>query len=315
MNILIANLLQTYEALAGANGMLGDALRAHPDMPMYLPTYRGEPEAQLETVIRSLTEIWNVNLDVELLNAGVICAPQDVKSAIVALNAAKTQFKESVQAIRQADIDHARAKDQAQGKQRKRTARNEPLIEVAKRCINTLGKGRGEGLLNAMRTAQISRLDLLKCYRHIRVLEATTESISWTWARSHASSIPLTIEEAAAKALQLPDSSRATALKLLGELRPGTPITQRKHLPNQLQANVVWTKNGVRTRRAFTISGIVVCPCETLPTVVWRENPGNASGDRLQRMDARISDQPYIRALNIYLYDKGTIDNKGAKTS
>ena len=304
MNRLIVNLLQAYEALAGANGTLGNVLREHPNLPMFLPTYRGTPEARLETVIRSLTEIWNVDLDVELLTAGVICAPDTVVSAVIALNAAKSRFKEAVQAIRRADADQARAKDRQQGKQRKRTVRNEPLIDVARRCIKTLGRGRSEGLMDAMQTAQISRLDLLKCYRHIRILEATTESISWTWARSHTSSTTLTIEEAAAKALKLPDASRATALKLLGDLRPGTPITQRKHLPNQLQANVVWTTDGVRTRRALTISGIVVCPCETLPTVMWRDNPGKGSGNRLQRMDARICEKPYIRALNIFLYDK-----------
>lgn len=293
---LVDNMLKAYEEMANACNTLSDAIRSTSELPMVLPTYEGEPGGERDAVIKSLTQIWNLEAGEQIIEAGLICAPDNVIQCVHQLNIAKAAFKETVIAIRHSDGA---------------AANNNNLTLVVDRHVTRGIKkssiGRGEELKVAMNSAQINRLDLIRCYRQIRVLPDDLESISWTWARTHTASEPISLDEAVKLAEQLskPETQKI-ALDLLGKLPPGVKLTLRKRLPNQLRANIVYLEDGDRKRKPVTISGIVISSNKTVPKYVWRPDPGprddSDTSDRLTRMDSRINPEPYVSALNIHLY-------------
>ena len=156
-----------------------------------------------------------------------------------------------------------------------------------------------------MKTAGISRLDLLRCYAQIRVLPSPLESVSWTWAKTHSSIDPITVAQAITMAENLPkEKTKAFALEMLACLKPTERLVLKKKLPNQLRANLVWREAGERKRKAVTISGIVVGQDAALPQYVWRDDPANSDQktQRLSRVDTTIEAEPYIKALGIHRY-------------
>jgi hypothetical protein len=285
MATLVKDLLDAYEVLAAANSALSIAIRNQSDMPRFLPTFSGEEAGEVDAVVRSLTEIWHLEDGDELLGAGLICGNNEVVQAVDSLNEAKVAFKKAVDAIRGDDKT------------------NSTLFSLADQQLGH--DGRGDELREAMRTARIGRLDLLKCYKLIRVMPSSLESLSWTWARTHTKSEPITMEGAEKMAHQrLSGSNRDAVLGILGNLAPGTQMTRLYKLPNQLRANIVWKEDGERKRKPLSISGIVVMPGDKLPKLVWRDDPGPRTDDEaaLTRADSKIDREPYIRALGIHLY-------------
>lgn len=236
--------------------------------------------------MRSLTEIWHLEEGEELLGAGLICGNDAVVASVEVLNDAKAAFKKCVEAIREGDKSNA------------------TLFTLADRKLGN--EARGNQLREAMRTARISRLDLLKCYKMIRVMPSSLMSLSWTWARTHTKSEPITLEGAEKMAKErLSGPELDTVLSLLGKLSPGTRLTRLYRLPNQLRANIIWKEDGERMRKPFSISGIVVMPGNKLPKLVWRDDPGQRKDEAaITRSDSKIDRDPYIRSLGIHLYLK-----------
>ncbi len=285
MAALVKELLDSYETLAAANSALGNAVWNQSDMPRFLPTFSGEGDGEIDAVAQSLTEIWHLENDDALLGAGLICGNNEVVQAVDSLNKAKAAFKEAVGAIRGEDKS------------------NSTLFSLADHQLGH--DGRSDDLRAAMKIVRIDRLDLLKCYKVIRVMPSSLESLSWTWARTHTKSEPITMDGAVKMAHQrLSGTHRETVLSILGNLPLGTQMTRLYKLPNQLRANIIWKENGERKRKSLSISGIVVMPGDKLPKVVWRDDPGPRTDDEaaLTRVDSKIDREPYIQALGIHLY-------------
>lgn len=220
------------------------------------------------------------------VTAGLLCASSATIEHIEQLNHAKNAFKEAVCRIRVHEKKDSKT-------------RIDQLIE---RLLKEEGR-RGESLRAAFRDIGFQGVDLLRCYANLRILPQGLESISWTWAKKHASIIKISKKEALALAAELPSPSAQTvALRLLEPLAPNTPLVMRKLLPNQLRANIKWQANNTVARKAITISGVVISPHPKLPQITWRDNPGPPSGDRMIREDRRINPEPFIKSLNIHSY-------------
>ena len=143
-------------------------------------------------------------------DAGIVCASGETVSTVEQLNEAKAHFKETILKIR------------------------------------SLASGKAVGsretvLKKALKSAGIQALDLRECYRQIRVMPPHLESISWTWATSHARIQKLTFDEAVTMAEGLRDRDEELADTALDILRrkcaPDELLVRRITLPNQLRAN------------------------------------------------------------------------------
>ncbi|OUS12125.1 hypothetical protein A9Q89_06940 [Gammaproteobacteria bacterium 53_120_T64] len=289
MSVLVVDLLNTHKAMDDKIKALTPLLLKH-NGPRYLPTYQGSLCGETAAIVRSMCEIWHQDKgDEPLLLTGLVCVQADLLQAVVALNSAKDNFKYAVDRIRHGDKANA------------------TLTGLADHALKGLEPRRSEELRLAMQTAGISRLDLLKCYRHIRVLPSPLESLSWTWARTHTKSVPISMAEAEKKAVQLlSGDTLRLVLDKLGALKPGTAMTFMRELPPRLCANIVYRKDGLRSRKTITTTGVTVVEAPQLPKLAWRENPGPRQAeatDHLTRIDAKIDRTPYIKALNIHLYN------------
>ena len=287
---LIADLLQSYEAMKSACNTLSRAVNGDAGLPLYLPTYKGEPGGQRQAASDAMTQLWHLDPGESLETAGILCASDNTVTAATELNTCKDAFQQSVKAIR------------AIGKNDEK-ARIDRLIE---RALHIEGL-RTEELKEALATARINRLDLLRCYAKIRLMPRDLQSISWTWAKTHCAIVQVSIDEAVEMADKL--SNRATAgtvIDLLSRLPSGEKLAYKKNLPNQLRANLVWMEQEERKRKAVTISGIVISQDEVLPRYVWRDNPDTLEPDqqnhRLSRIDIGIEASPYIKALHLHRY-------------
>lgn len=286
---LVADLLQTFEATQAACGDLARTVRADAALPLFLPNYGGDAGTEREAAIRSMTQLWHLDPGASVVEAGLLCASAGTVAAAEALNRRKQQFQAAVQAIR------------AIGKNKDKLR----ITRLIERVLQEEGR-RTEALQEALATARINRLDLLRCYAQLRILPPGLESISWTWAKTHSAIVQVRLDEAIEMAGHLANpATSATALELLYRLPRDEKLAYKKHLPNQLRANLVWLEDDQRLRKAVTISGVVLCQAPTLPRYIWRDNPAcsdTPSAARLSRTDVGIESGAYVRALNLHRY-------------
>ena len=286
---LILELLESFEELQLACGSFISAARSDHALPLLLPTYEGSKEHSREAAIRAMTRLWHPDVGESLVTSGLLCAGPETIRMTKTLNAAKDRFKNSVCAIR----------DQSQ----KYKTRVQTLID---RILHEEGR-RNEALQDALKVSRLNRLDLVRCYTHVRILPAHLRSISWTWATMHSTINRISLQEAVAMADELRDpEGRETALGLLRGLPPNTPLAYKKINANQLRANLVWYEEGKPQSKQVTISGVVLSQEATLPRTVWRDDPAKLPPeqrqDRVARLDTSIEDQPFIRPLRLYRY-------------
>ena len=286
---LVAGLLQAYEALQEGCGAFARAARADAGLPLFLPHPAGHEGSERDAAIDSLTQLWHLEPGAAPVEAGLLCASAATVAAAVALNQRKQDFQAAVQAIR------------AIGKRQDKVR----ITRLIERVLHEEGR-RTEALREALATARINRLDLLRCYAKVRILPAGLESIRWTWAKTHSAIVQVTLDEAIEMATHLANpATSATALELLYRLPRHEKLAYKKQLPNQLRANLVWLEGDQRLRKAVTISGVVLCQSPTLPRYLWRDNPAlkdSPPSERVARTDVGIEATPYVRALNLHRY-------------
>ncbi|MFC1337315.1 MAG: hypothetical protein G8D89_01790 [gamma proteobacterium symbiont of Clathrolucina costata] len=290
---LVVDLLQSYEALDQACREFAASVREDEDLPLVLPTYDGRPGGEREAAIAAIIQLWHLEPGETLVEAGLLCASEKTVAAANHLNDAKDAFQAAVKAIRDAGPQGEKSR----------------LDKLVDRVLHQEGR-RTEDLALALKRARINRLDLLRCYAKVRILPKHLDSLSWTWAKTHSSIVQVSMEEALKMARNLAmEETKETALSLLSQLPPGEVLAYKKKLPNQLRANLVWTEEGERKRKAVTISGVVLSQDATLPRYLWRDNPEHAEPDtqqvRLSRDDAGIESEPYIKALRLHRYVGG----------
>ena len=283
---LIEELSNAYQSLVDhCEGLkkLSEADHAR-NFEVYIPTFGATEKQRYTSDARRAAIIDAVGLTIDdthnrKYEAGIICASDATVSAVEQLNAAKSHFKETVLKIRNLSLE-------------KRGVSRETVLK------------------NALKSAGIQTLDLRECYRQIRIMPRNLDSISWTWATSHARIQKLSFDEAMALAEGLRDRDVELADTAVDVLRrkcsPDQPLVRRITLPNQLRANYAYREAGKVLRKSCPISGVVIAQQETLPRLAWRENPAfrNEVPVRLQR-ESKIEPEPVIQALSIHRYVDG----------
>jgi len=283
---LIDQLSRAYEALVDYCEQLktlsdGDH-RA--DFEVYVPPFSNTEKDRYSAQARKQAIVDAVGLTIDdtqsrKCDAGIVCASDQTVAIVHQLNEAKAHFKETILKIR------SLASDKSAG-------------------------SRETVLKKALKSAGIQTLDLRECYRQIRVMPPALESISWTWATSHARIQKLTFDEAVAMAEGLRDRDEELAETALDILRrrcaPDELLVRRITLPNQLRANYSYLENGEIQRKSCPISGVVIAQQKMLPRMAWRENPVSRKEVpiRLQR-ESRIEPEPIIQSLSIHRYVRG----------
>lgn len=283
---LIDQLSRAYQALVDYCERLKTLSEADhkQNFEVYVPPFGGTERQRYSADARRKAIVDAVGLTIDdtqnrTCYAGIICASDETVSTVELLNEAKANFKETVLKIR------------------------------------NLPSGKASGsretvLKKALKSAGIQTLDLRECYRQIRVMPPHLESISWTWATSHARIQKLTFDEAMALAEGLRDRDKGLADIAVDVLRrkcaPDEPLVRRITLPNQLRANYSYLENGKIKRKSCPISGVVIAQQKTLPRMAWRENPvfRKEVPIRLQR-ESKIEPEPVIHALSIHRYARG----------
>lgn len=286
---LIDDLLKRFEALELACQHVAKAINNDTHLPLHLTSFEGASGAERAIAIQSITQLEYKDSDQFLPNSGLLCAFPTTINAIHALNTTKDAFKTSVQALRAASKNDK--------------TRIETLIA---RIVSQDGR-RDEILAIALHRANLHRLDLNRCYAHIRVLPENLVSVSWSWAKSHSAIVQISLNDALqmAHTLSSPITKKLT-LEKLSNLPFNTKLAYKKKLPNQLRANLIWSENDQRLRKAVTVSGILIVQAEKLPQYVWRTNPSlldeSLQSSRLLRSDAEIEVEPYIEVLHLHRY-------------
>jgi len=284
----IESLINAFDAMHLAGQALGICITQDgtKDLPFLLPTYEG-PDAQArEAAWLSLTRLWFPAAGETPLSAGLLCASEETLDSARQYNDTKTAFFESVKALRELDQSSSAPKlEQLLNKVLKKEGMREGKLELA---IQRLG---------------LSLLDLNHCYAKIRILPANLESISWTWATRNSRIEQITYKNAESMADALTnEKSQSYARDQLGRLKPGEPLARKRMQPPQLRANLVFYKDGKRTRQLVPLSGIALSRDLTLPNSVWRDA---SSQERLSRNDAGIEQEAHIESLMLYRYLPG----------
>ncbi|GGE80491.1 MAG: DNA replication terminus site-binding protein [Marinobacter sp.] len=283
---LIDQLSRAYQALVDNCEQLktlsDDDHRA--DFEVYVPPFSSTENERYSAQARKQAIVDAVGLTIDdtqsrQCDAGIVCASGETVSVVEQLNETKAHFKETILKIRSL----------ASGK---------------------VAGSRETVLKKALKSAGIQTLDLRECYRQIRVMPPALESISWTWATSHARIQKLTFDEAVAMAEGLRDRDEDLAETALDILRrkcaPDEILVRRITLPNQLRANYSYLEKGEIQRKSCPISGAVIAQQKMLPRMAWRENPVSRKEVpiRLQR-ESKIEPEPVIQSLSIHRYVRG----------
>lgn len=275
---LVEDLVEKYQALSLALNELRPLLMKDP-APMWCPV----PGASRFNAVESLLGHFNGD---PALPAGVMCVSPDILPVVTRVNEAKDQFKATVMAMREA------------------AAVKKTRIDRILTQLFGPESARPECLTSALRSTDLSRLDLMRTYTNVRVLPSPLRSISFTWSIGHQLSREVSVAEASewVEALKS-EEFKTMARNLLARLRPGEKLARVVELPNQLRANLTYhSEGGALARKSISIANVVLCPQDVLPQCVWREDPGTNTAKRLQRWDKKIDDQEYIPGLKLHLY-------------
>ncbi len=232
---LIDQLSRAYQALVDNCEQLktlsDDDHRA--DFEVYVPPFSSTENERYSAHARKQAIVDAVGLTIDdtqsrQCDAGIVCASGETVSVVEQLNETKAHFKETILKIRSL----------ASGK---------------------VAGSRETVLKKALKSAGIQTLDLRECYRQIRVMPPALESISWTWATSHARIQKLTFDEAVAMAEGLRDRDEDLAETALDILRrkcaPDEILVRRITLPNQLRANYSYLEKGRFSGKAVQSRG------------------------------------------------------------
>ncbi|CBL46999.1 Hypothetical protein HDN1F_34160 [gamma proteobacterium HdN1] len=296
---LIMNLADHFDVLTESCRAFARAVEQDADLPHILPGW--ETLTDRPAAIAAMTQLWRLDEGDTLPSAGILCGSPTTLERAIEFNAAKNDFQQAVQKIREYMKD---------GKKTRLDRQVERVLAIE--GIRT------DELTLALKRTHLSRLDLLRCYAQIRILPKNLESISWTWAKTHSVIDPVSREDALVLATKLGVRARAMAEHLLAQLPEGTMLAYKKPLPNQLRANLTWRdEEGALMRKAVTISGIVLCQDSSLPEcIIWREDPkGEKPVPRKQRTDVALAPEPYVKALRLHLYTDPENDAEPAQNT
>lgn len=278
-------MIEAYEAFVTAQNQFSQAVLADSDLPLYLPGLEDGTSGR-QLAAQTMTRSFFLPPGETELPSGVVCSSDATLKSALHLNQKKDELQIAVTEVREIG-----------------GAKKTSLDKLVDRALHREGR-RTEELDLALGRMKLRRLDLLRCYAHIRILPPELESVSWTWATKHSSIKLIDLDEAEKMAEALPvAATRDAVLLALAGLKPGEKLALRKSLPNALRANIVFWEDKVRKRKAINVSGIMLSPSIRLPKhCLWRDDPGETAPNRLERSDVALEKEPYIKALKIYRY-------------
>jgi len=303
----VSRILEAFKAMEVAGQKLAECLREDAALPFEVFTYDGastSPEAH-EAAITSLIRLYHIESPAPdanhtiMFHAGIFCVSQKSIDASVHFNQCKIAFKSTVTELRQSINDSK--------------TRLDKLLEKVHGPVHQ----RPDELALVLKRSGISRADLTRCYSQVRILPASMRSISWTWATVHSTMKRIFFKQAIIKAKSIPsEETQAIVIKLINAVRDDQLLIEKKSLPPSLRANLVFNEMDNDqmtkvTRKAVTISGVVLCFSDTLPRLQWKEFDDVNNTQRLSRESPFIFDkEPYIKIFNWYRRNV-TEDEKG----
>lgn len=281
----LMKMIEAYEAFLAAQGEFSMAIFADSELPIYLPGH-DEVSTARKVAVQTMTRNFFLPPGETEIPSGIVCSSEKTLESATQLNQRKDDLQVAITEVREIG-----------------GAKKTSLDKLVDRALHREGR-RTDELDLALGRMKLRRLDLLRCYAHIRILPPELESVSWTWATKHSSIKLIDLKEAEKMAEALPvASTRNAVLMALGGLKPGEKLALRKSLPNALRANIVWWEDKTRKRKAINVSGIMLSPSTRLPKhCLWRDDPGETPPSRLERSDVALEKEPYIKALKIYRY-------------
>lgn len=289
---LFTHLSDTYLALEKTRLHFIEAAKQDSSSPFFIPPHPDNPSPNRNDAIESTAILWNSDTNENRIKSGLLCVSNNTLQATEHFNTAKIAFKDAILRIRKAEKDTK--------------TRFDHLVER----IYERETERPEEIKLALKRLKISRLDLERCYSHIRILPPQLNSISWSWKRSNIDAHRMTRDKAIELAENLSNlETRRVVISILSNISPKEELVQMRQTPNQLIANLVWKEIGQVKRKAVGISGVVLCQEKALPRYVWREDPGPIDDDnrsRLKRMDTTIEEEAFIHILRLHRYKEGT---------
>lgn len=288
---MIVNILKAYDELVECLPELDSAIK-NDKLPIWLPPSYAtniNDDEKRSLASRSLTAIWNDDLAEVFPPSGLICCSKETILITNKVNAAKERFEKAVIKLRDS---------------KKPNNSNKKPKNIGDAVNNAIRKSRNRDkhIKEGLKTARISRLNLTACYKRIKIVENNLRSISWTWARNHKQIEPITYINAVKEAALLENpSAEAIATKLLSSISPSTKLAQVKYKKNpQLRANITYRENGDLLKTQAVTSNIILTSDVDLPILKWANENANL---RLSRSDVLIMPEPFIKALNLHLYE------------
>lgn len=214
----------------------------------------------------------------EVPRSGVLCINDDLATKIRSLNSAKDSFCEAVKVLRGPNQKYNHSIEEA-------------LIK-------------DEAFVAEMKRAGLARLDLISCYRAIRVLPPDIHSLRWSWGTTHRGVHKLKISDLRARLKEDPSDIAEMVLSATAWMNDSDYVAEIKKKNERLMANLV-LENGDRTQ--VVCSGVMMFPGETLPPVMaWRDLPAKTRRSPKKRPeDTTIEQEPIFEKSPYHFYLPG----------
>jgi hypothetical protein len=218
--------------------------------------------------------------------AGFIGSSEDTIQIANQVNIAKDNFKQSIIALRKANI----------------SPKDNWLVEQLE---NKLHK-RSDQTQQTLSNMGLSRLHLKQCYRKIPILKLNPKKISWTWA--HTKAIKRITAKDAFDLLAKKSSQPGIQLQIakLAQIPQSEPLAIVQELAPHLRANVVYKTYNHETERKMIKGPVpILFPADT--ATPWPEfKPPNKKQqrdtNRVTRSDVKIESESFLPAIRAHRY-------------
>ncbi len=275
-----------FKALAEINRTVRARL-AQCEGQLFLPHSYQAPANVRAFIADEMTRLFHKNVgDAEVPRSGLLCIDDSQVPDIQKLTDAKGEFKKAVTNLR--------------GEGKKYNNNVEEALAKDKEFVDE------------MRRAGLSRLDLTACYRTIRILPNNIHSLRWSWGTTHRGVHIVEVRELRERLKEDTTDIADMVLKAIQGMRETDFIAEIKKKHPRLMANIVLT-NGERTQVAC--SGVMVLPCEKLPSVMaWRDMPKDEDRKIKNRpADKTIEDNAIYEESPFHFYLPGKMPKEKRK--
>lgn len=278
---------------------------------IYLPhTFKPLGDAR-SCVASALTDIWFTPQDknrvkddaAPIINnvphSGLLCASAELIAAVEDLNRAKANFKTCVVALRDADTKN-NVKFQFTG-----YMKNDPVYQ------------------EAMRRVGIGGLDLVACYRNIKVLDENLHAVRWVWQikpkgieKRQVQDLLKSLENNAYSGEGKSDI-REMLFRILSGMNPTDYVAEVKSKLPKLRANLVYLATGAdpstAIRKPIACSGVLLTRGERLPpNIAWKDMPDRSTKERWSS-SSTIEPEPFVAKTKLHFYKDGCMPSPAKK--